>query len=148
MRGGAALFGYVSSPVGMLDPFGLSGGCAPKPSHSPDPKKWVEKGGSIHVEVDTKVWVCTNKNGVSVRYPDGFPDFKAAGGVRQEVDIGKFDTRPRDFAKGGELGPKLDENTWHHHQGLKTLQEVDGGMHEEFTHRGGMSVGKESPAGG
>lgn len=73
----------------------------------------------------------------------GFPDFKSAGLVRQEVQIGKFNRYDIDFAKADELapdGPKLDENTWHHHQDLSTLQEVNKEMHRRFRHMGGMSL--------
>ncbi|KIV73186.1 Putative toxin component near putative ESAT-related protein, repetitive [Bacillus mycoides] len=120
---------------------------ATKPSYSRDPVKWMKKGGKI--EIDTEgVWTYTdweippNK----VTYTDGFPDFKSAGMVKQEVPIGKFKKYDQDFAIADELapnGPKLDENTWHHHQDLTTMQEVNKKMHRRFTHMGGMSLSKK-----
>lgn len=75
-----------------------------------------------------------------------FPDFKSAGLVRQEVPIGEFNRYDIDFAKADELAPngtKLDENTWHHHQDLTTMQEVSKEMHRRFRHMGGMSLAKK-----
>lgn len=42
------------------------------------------------------------------------------------------------FAPNGALD-KIN-NTWHHHQDGKTLQEVNKIIHKEFTHRGGISI--------
>ncbi|AZV69417.1 hypothetical protein DT426_16090 [Bacillus cereus] len=81
-----------------------------------------------------------------VSYPRGFPNFKSAGLVRQEVPIGEFNRYDIDFAKADELapnGPKLDENTWHHHQDLTTMQEVSKEIHRRFRHMGGMSLAKK-----
>jgi hypothetical protein len=80
-----------------------------------------------------------------VSYPGGYPDFKAAEMVKQEVDIGDFESYPKDFAKADELapnGPKSDKNTWHHQDG-KTMQEVDKELHDRFRHRGGMSLARK-----
>ena len=38
-----------------------------------------------------------------------------------------------------QIKKKLRSNTWHHHEDLKTLQEVNKSIHAEFTHRGGVS---------
>ncbi|WP_193385096.1 HNH endonuclease, partial [Rhodanobacter spathiphylli] len=38
------------------------------------------------------------------------------------------------------LGPKLYENTWHHHQNGTTMEEVNKIIHSRFTHRGGVSI--------
>ena len=76
-------------------------------------------------------------------YVDGFPDFKAGGYVRQEVNIGSIGDYSRDFAKADKLAPlgsKLPTSTWHHYQDAKTMQEVDYVIHKQFTHRGGMSI--------
>lgn len=65
--------------------------------------------------------------------------------MRQEVSIGKFKSYGTDFSKADELapnGPKLDVNTWHHHQDLTTMQEVNKRIHRRFTHMGGMSLAK------
>lgn len=63
--------------------------------------------------------------------------------VIQEVDIGEFQSYPKDFAIADEMapnGPKSDKNTWHHHQDRKTMQEIDKELHDRFRHRGGMSL--------
>jgi len=51
-----------------------------------------------------------------------------------------------DFAKANEkapLGPILDENTWHHKNNLKTMQEVPTSVHQRFTHYGARSIIKK-----
>ncbi|MED0679986.1 HNH endonuclease [Aneurinibacillus thermoaerophilus] len=66
--------------------------------------------------------------------------------VKQEVDIGKFESYPKDFAKADELapnGPKSNKSTWHHHQDGQTMQEVDKELHDRFRHRGGMSLSRK-----
>ncbi|UNP78337.1 WXG100 family type VII secretion target [Bacillus nitratireducens] len=118
-----------------------------KPLYSRDPEKWQKKGGEIEIS-EEGIWTYIDweipPNRVS--YPGGFPDFKSAGLVRQEVPIGEFNRYDIDFAKADELapnGPKLDENTWHHHQDLTTMQEVSKEMHRRFRHMGGMSLAKK-----
>ncbi|RIV08240.1 T7SS effector LXG polymorphic toxin [Priestia flexa] len=118
-----------------------------KPAYSRDPDKWQKKGGKIEID-EEGTWTYTDweipPNRVS--YPGGFPDFKSAGMVKQEVPIGKFERYDLDFAKADELapnGPKSDENTWHHHQDLTTMQEIDKEMHRRFRHMGGMSLSKK-----
>nr|WP_246861233.1 HNH endonuclease [Bacillus sp. REN3] len=118
-----------------------------KPSYSRDPEKWQKKGGKIEISEDG-IWTYIDwevpPNRVS--YPGGFPDFKSAGLVRQEVPIGEFKRYDIDFAKADELapnGPKLDENTWHHYQDLTTMQEINKEMHRRFRHMGGMSLTKK-----
>lgn len=109
--------------------------------------KWLDKGGEIDI-LDDGIWVYTNTNGQSVKYPGGFPDFKEAGFVQQEVNIGEFTNYANDFKKADMLAPNgprdAVNNTWHHHQDLETLQEIDKGLHKEFTHQGGMALKKES----
>ena len=117
-----------------------------KPKNSPNPQKWLDKGGEICVDKDG-VWSYTNGKGQSVKYPDGYPDFKRAGLVKQEVDIGAFKDYVTDFKKADSLAPNgprdAVNNTWHHSQDGHTLQEVDKAIHKEFTHRGGMSLKKK-----
>ncbi|MBF8115046.1 HNH endonuclease [Bacillus cereus] len=118
-----------------------------KPLYSRDPEKWQKKGGKIEISEEgiwTYIYWHILPNRVS--YSGGFPDFKSAGLVRQEVPIGEFNRYDIDFAKADELapnGPKLDENTWHHHQDLTTMQEVSKEMHRRFRHMGGMSLAKK-----
>jgi hypothetical protein len=119
-----------------------------KPPYSRDPEKWQKKGGEIEVS-EEGIWTFIDweipPNRVS--YPGGFPDFKSADLVRQQAHIGEFTRYDVDFAKADELapnGPKLDENTWHHHQDLTTMQEINKELHRRFTHMGGMSLAKKS----
>lgn len=121
-----------------------------KPLHSKDPDKWYRDGGNITIDKD-KTWTYNDSEGNSVAYPGGYPDFKAAGMVKQEVDIGKFEGYNTDMPKADRLapnGPIPDSSTWHHHQDGKTMQEVDTLHHDRFKHRGGMSITKKKNKGG
>ena len=112
-----------------------------KPKNSPNPSKWFKKNGTISID-DDGVWTYHDWEGNSVSYPDGYPDFKSAGMVKQEVNIGPFQGYNKDFPRGDELapnGPISESSTWHHHQDGVTLQEVLTKLHERFRHRGGMS---------
>ncbi|MFR3730498.1 HNH endonuclease [Lacrimispora sp.] len=115
-----------------------------KPKNSPNPEKWLNNGGKVEIEND--VWKYTNKDGVTVKYNNGYPNFKEAGQVKQEVDIGEFKDYRTDFERADELAPNGPRdsinNTWHHNEDGKTLQEVGKSIHKEFTHRGGMSIKK------
>ena len=118
-----------------------------KPKNSPDARKWLDKGGSI--EVDTSKippeWTYTDWEGNTIRYVDGFPDFKSAGFVDQEVRLKDgFDTRSKDFSRADKLAekPKAPDATWHHHEDGETLQEIKTRIHARFTHRGGFSLRK------
>ena len=117
-----------------------------KPKNSPNPKRWLNNGGSISIDNDG-VWTYIHPDGHSVKYTDGFPDFKSAGLVKQEVDIGEFNNYYDDFNKADELAPNgprdATNNTWHHHQDGKTMQEVNKEIHKDYTHRGGMSIKKK-----
>lgn len=117
---------------------------ANKPKNSPDPDKWAKKGG--HITVDEKgTWTYHDWEGNSVSYPDGFPDFKSAGMVKQEVQIGNFEGYGKDLPKADELapnGPISEGNSWHHHQDNTTMQEINTKLHDRFRHRGGMSTTK------
>jgi hypothetical protein len=116
---------------------------ATKPKNSPNPEKWQKKGGKITIEEDD-TWVYHHRNGNVVRYSDGYPDFKSAGLVEQEVNVGGFKDYNTDFKKADELAPNgprdAEKNTWHHHQDGKTMQEVNKEIHKDYTHRGGMSL--------
>ena len=94
------------------------------------------------------MWKYTNKDGVTVKYNNGYPNFKEAGQVKQEVYIGGFKDYRNDFELADELAPNGPRdsinNTWHHNEDGKTLQEVDKFIHKEFTHRGGMSIKKSN----
>jgi lipopolysaccharide export LptBFGC system permease protein LptF len=117
-----------------------------KPKNSPNPQKWLDKNGKITIDKDG-TWNYTNSKGQNVKYPNGYPDFKEAGLVKQEVDIGKFDNYTSDFKKADSLAPNGPRdsvnNTWHHSQDGCTLQEVNKSIHKQFTHRGGMVLKKK-----
>ena len=87
--------------------------------------------------------------GNSVSYPGGYPDFKAAGLVIQEVDIGAFKgsfiNRGSDVRTAARLGyVRSYDSVWHHHQDQRTLQEVDSDIHQRFIHRGGIAKMKNA----
>jgi hypothetical protein len=114
--------------------------------HLPEAAKWIRKGGKVSYHADGSV-TYTDADGNSVRYsPEGNPDFAEAGLVRQSVEIrqkGNYTTDPADADAAAPLGPKLPENTWHHHENLTTMQEIDRVIHNRFSHRGGVSGRKE-----
>ena len=85
----------------------------------------AKKGGEIKVD-ENGTWIYTNKDDIKVAYRNGYPDFKGAGLVEQEVDINSFDNYYTDFKKQINLRneKKRIENTWHHHEDGKTMQEV------------------------
>ena len=117
-----------------------------KHKNSPNPKKWLNNGGSISIDNDG-VWTYINPDGHSVKYIDEFPDFKSAGLVKQDVNIGEFKNYYDDFKKADELATNVPRdainNTWHHNQDGKTMQEVNKEIHKDYTHRGGMSIKKK-----
>lgn len=100
---------------------------------------WYGKNGTISID-ENGVWTYHDWEGNSVSYPNGYPDFKSAGMVRQEAPIGSFVERNKDFAKAREMGYiKSADGTWHHHEDGVTLQEVETILHDRFRHRGGIS---------
>lgn len=115
-----------------------------KPKYSPNPEKWIKNNGRINID-EMGTWTYTNSSGQSVKYKNEYPNFKEAGLVRQEVNIGEFKNYGSDFKRADKLapmGPKLEENTWHHLEDGKTMQEINKKIHKEFTHAGGMSLKK------
>jgi len=113
-----------------------------KPKYAPTIAKWYKKGGSIEL-LDDGSWKFTDWDHNSVTYVGGFPVFKPPH-KRQEVDIPDMQGNcTTDFDKADELaplGPISPGNTWHHHENLKTMQEVDSDVHQRFTHYGARSV--------
>ena len=150
LAGGVNLYQYAPNPVGWIDPWGWFG---EKPLNSPTIEKWVKKGGTVHVEIDSGTWVYEDANGITVRYPDGYadfgphairsaevPDLKGNHGRGPTGDFGKADSKagkPADYTK----------NTWHHHQNMTTMQEVPRSIHDVFHHRGGVSNIKKAATG-
>jgi hypothetical protein len=118
-----------------------------KPANSPDPEKWIGKGGKLDILPDG-TWRYTDWEGNVVDYTNGYPNFEPYS--RQSVDIGKQEGNyTTDFtnaeANSTETPPRLtkDETVWHHHEDGKTMQEVIRTVHDRFTHKGGVSLGKK-----
>jgi hypothetical protein len=108
-----------------------------KPPYAPAIAKWYKKGGSIEV-LDNGDWKYTNWHHDSVVYEGDEPNFSPYS--RQETDIENMQGDcSTDFTKANQkapLGRKLPENTWHHKQNMRTMQEVPFEIHECFTHYG------------
>ena len=115
-----------------------------KPKHSPDINKWYKKGGRIEI-VEGGNWKYIDWEGNEVTYYGDFPDFDSY--VRQQVEIeGMEGNYTTDYYKADEKATqrRLEENTWHHHQDLKTMQEIPRKIHERFTHYGASSIIKQN----
>ena len=127
-----------------------------KPKYARIPEKWHAKGG--HISIDEKgVWTYTNKNGVSVSYPNGYPDFSKYyhPDVKPvKIEYAKPKNYPKDYeAANTEAGlsktsnPSVPEKnkppegyTWHHMEDGKTMVLVEKDVHDEFKHMGGQSI--------
>ncbi|WP_244224979.1 HNH endonuclease [Corallococcus sicarius] len=73
---------------------------------------------------------------------EGYPDFRAAGVVKVEVEIPYTGSRAGDFAaanKAAGLKETPKGMTWHHHQDRATLQLVPTAIHARTGHTGGFS---------
>ncbi|MFB9246325.1 HNH endonuclease [Massilia antarctica] len=82
---------------------------------------------------------------ITAQYPNGYPDYKGGGYVRQSVEINMVPNHTTDFVnadKNAPLGPKLPENTWHHKEDVRTMEEINKIIHARFTHKGGVSIKK------
>ena len=116
---------------------------ATKPKNAPLAEKWLKNNGKISVD-ENGFWIYTNANNQSVKYVNGYLDFKSAGFVEQEVDIGSFKNRWADFTKADALLPDVPLEhslyTWHHVEDGQTLQGVNKEIHRIFTHRGGIAL--------
>ena len=109
-----------------------------KPLYSPRPKRWLKNGGKIEIDTSNN-WIYTNSDGISVKYVDGYPDFKSAELVNQEVDIGDFINREIDKRKAKKSVEQNPNTVWHHPPNSNMLQEIDANIHRQFTHIGPMS---------
>ena len=118
-----------------------------KPLYAPVIKKWHDKGGTIEV-LDSGNWKYTDWEGNYVVYEGDEPNFDHF--ARQQVDINDMTGDcTTDFAaanKKAPLGRKLRDNTWHHKQNARTMQEVPTNIHERFTHYGARHVLKRAKA--
>jgi hypothetical protein len=73
---------------------------------------------------------------------EGYPDFRAAGAVRVEVQIAYTGSRAGDFAaanRAAGLRETPKGMTWHHHQDRTTMQLVPTDVHARTGHTGGFS---------
>ncbi|MBC8537140.1 HNH endonuclease [Feifania hominis] len=117
-----------------------------KPSYSPNPKKWLNSGGKIHIDGET--WIYTNTDGISVSYVNGYPDFKSAGLVVDEFPVEEFKGYTSD--RKNFITEKGVYDTFkyrlHHVEDGHTLQLIERKIHEQFTHKGGMSIKKRGGA--
>ena len=126
-----------------------------KPEQSPVPEKWFEKGGQIRIEEnDGKIeWTYINKEGIEVKYVDGYPVFpqETKHPFIGDINIGSF---TGDRNKDKELyKEKLYEEygltdkptgyVIHHDSENGNLQLIKTEYHTEFTHEGGHSKYKE-----
>ncbi|WHY96652.1 T7SS effector LXG polymorphic toxin [Peribacillus simplex] len=126
-----------------------------KPMNSPIPEKWYKKGGKISID-DNGTWTYTNKSGISVSYPNGYPDFTPYVHPNVEpvkIEVHSPKNNPKDF-ENANIAAKLTKDTdppisdirrpplgytWHHHQDGETMLLVEKDIHDEFKHIGGQS---------
>jgi hypothetical protein len=143
--------------VDMLEPYAAAKNRRTKPPFSPDPVEWLAddgtgKPGQIVVAKDG-TWVYLDSEGHAVPYPNGFPDFEAAGLVQDTVvfrnkagNVVEYaGDRSSDFTHADSNSTVLRNRrtqTWHHHEDLHTLQLLDRVLHDRFHHRGGVSLKK------
>lgn len=126
-----------------------------KPMNSRVPKKWYDKGGTISID-ENGTWTYTNKNGISVSYPGGYPDFSpyyhpTVAPVIIKVSSPKnnhkdFENANKEAGLSKDSDPPVpskneppDGYTWHHHEDGKTMVLVEEDIHDEFKHIGGQS---------
>jgi len=118
-----------------------------KPLYAPTIAKWYKKGGSIEV-LPNGNWKFTDWENNSVEYEGDEPNFDKY--ARQQVDIenmtGDCTTDFTAANKAAPLGRVLRDNTWHHKQNARTMQEVPTEIHERFTHYGARHVLKKRKA--
>lgn len=118
-----------------------------KPLYAPTIAKWYKKGGAIEV-LDNGNWKYTDWEHNSVIYEGDEPNFDKY--ARQQVDIENMTGDcTTDFAaanKAAPLGRILRDNTWHHKQNARTMQEVNSEIHDRFTHYGARHVLKKRKA--
>lgn len=118
-----------------------------KPLYAPTIAKWYKKGGSIEV-LPNGNWKFTDWEHNSVEYEGDEPNFDKY--ARQQVDIenmtGDCTTDFTAANKAAPLGRVLRDNTWHHKQNARTMQEVPTEIHERFTHYGARHVLKKRKA--
>ena len=76
---------------------------------------------------------------------DGYPDFRAAGVVKQEVKIKFTGDRKKDRIEANRVANYSETPTdyvWHHHQDGETMQLIPRKIHEQTGHSGGFAGSK------
>lgn len=127
-----------------------------KPKNSKAPENWINKGGQIEID-DLGNWKYINKQGKSVTYKNGYPDFNPYKHPNVDVipiEVAKPKNYPKDYEaanKAANLGPNSippvfdmkkppEGYIWHHMEDGKTMMLVEKDIHREFTHAGGQSL--------
>ncbi len=126
-----------------------------KPTNSPNVVKWFEKGGKIEIveQNGKRVWVYINREGVEVKYVDGYPKFPPETKHPDigDLNIGEF-TGDRNEDKKLYLEALEEEYglteipegyVLHHDSENGNMQLIKEEYHKEFTHAGGHSKFKE-----
>ncbi|WP_052421973.1 HNH endonuclease [Paenibacillus sp. FSL P4-0081] len=157
MGGGSGRIEGVGKKIGRLELSDFSEEImATKPKYARIPEKWYAKGGHISID-ENGVWTYTNKSGVSVSYPNGFPDFSEYfhPNVKPvKIEYAQPKNYPKDYeAANTEAGlsrttnPSVPEKnkppegyTWHHMEDGNTMVLVEKDIHDEFKHMGGQSI--------
>ncbi|MEI2395753.1 HNH endonuclease [Paenibacillus phytohabitans] len=157
MGGGSGRIEGVGKKIGRLELSDFSEEImATKPKYARIPEKWYAKGGHISID-ENGVWTYTNKSGVSVSYPNGFPDFSKYfhPNVKPvKIEYAQPKNYPKDYeAANTEAGlsrttnPSVPEKnkppegyTWHHMEDGNTMVLVEKDIHDEFKHMGGQSI--------
>lgn len=137
---------------------GSSNAVKPRKPRQPNQKNWEKNGGTVKRNKDGSV-TYTNKDGQSVKYRNGYPDFSpyAHPTVKAvEIKVSKPTNRKVDFREANKKA-ELDKNsnppvpasdkppkgyTWHHHEDGKTIILVDKKIHDQFKHTGGVATVK------
>ena len=114
-----------------------------KPKYAPDIKKWEKKGGKAAENSDGSV-TYTDWEGNSVTYKNDAPDFSEHSLKNVEIEMQGdhyHDYKAANKAAGYGDGPydHPENTTWHHHEDMKTMQNIDSAIHSRFTHKGGVS---------
>lgn len=125
--------------------------------NAPVYKHWIDEDGrTVHSNLDGSV-TYTNRAGVAVTYRNGYPDFAPfmshPSGVTEVRLVGGFDkkgNRTVDYRRANaeaghpEWGSRPPENwTWHHVENSDRMQLVPRDVHDEFSHRGGVSDARD-----
>ena len=86
-------------------------------------------------------WTYHDKDGISVSYPGGYPDFSSH--VSKSAAFEFEGNHTSDYSKAYATPPpsEPDKNfTWHD---LQLMQLIPKDIHDRFTHRGGVSLLRE-----